>query len=58
MQPPLLSGQGPSIPKISNDEKPPPITSPKDYTLPKMTNQSQSLGGSFGGGSDVQGFNL
>tara|TARA_A100001037_G_C15105061_1_gene616004 strand:- start:1105 stop:1671 length:567 start_codon:yes stop_codon:yes gene_type:complete len=55
MQPPLLSGQGPSPPQITTPEVPPPTPSPQqpsqpaqEYTLPKMTNQSNSMGGGFG----------
>ena len=60
MAPPLL-GAGPSPPVISTDESPPATPPPpaQEFTLPKIsTGQSASLGGSFGGGSDVQGFNL
>jgi hypothetical protein len=50
MQAPLLSGQGPTPPQISMPEVPPP--SPprpqQEFTLPKMTNQSNSMGGGFG----------
>ena len=57
MQVPLLSGQGPSLPQISMPEVPPPSpTQPQqEFTLPKMTNQSNSMGGGFGsmmGGND------
>jgi hypothetical protein len=50
MQAPLLSGQGPSPPQISMPETPPPQpTQPQqEFTLPKMTNQSNSLGNGFG----------
>jgi hypothetical protein len=46
MQPPLLSGQGPSPPQISTDEKPMAVPPPpqQEFTLPKMTNQSNSMG--------------
>lgn len=50
MNAPLLAGQGPSPPQISTDEKPvatPPPPS-QEFTLPKMTNQSSSMGGGFG----------
>jgi len=56
MQAPLLSGQGPSLPQISMPEVPPPApTQPQqEFTLPKMTNQSNSMGGGFGmGGNDA-----
>ena len=42
MNAPLLSGQGPSPPQISTDEKPVSVPPPpqQEFTLPKMTNQS------------------
>ena len=52
MAPPLLAGKGPSPPQISTEanqvEMPPPPQ--QEFTLPKMTNQSSSMGGGFGGG--------
>ena len=56
MQPPLLSGQGPSPPQITTPEVPsPPPAAPvmqqqeqQAFTLPKMTNYSTSLGQSDG----------
>ena len=58
-----LMGSGPSPPQISNDQPqvPPPSAPSQEYTLPKMTSQSSSLGsgfGSSGSGMEVQGFNL
>lgn len=49
--PPLLAGQGPSIPQISTQEKSVemPPTPTAEFTLPKITNQSNSMGG---GGSN------
>ena len=50
MNAPLLAGQGPSPPQISTDEKPvatPPPPS-QEFTLPKMTNQSNSMSSGFG----------
>ncbi len=62
MKAPLLPGAGPSPPAISTDEKPvPPPTQPKqDFTLPKMTSQSNQLGNAFnlGGSPEPTGFNL
>ena len=52
MNAPLLSGQGPSPPQIPTQEAPPPVNPPpqQEFTLPKMTNQSSSMGSSgFGG---------
>ena len=51
MNAPLLGGQGPSPPQISTDEKPVATPTPpqQEFTLPKMTNQSSSMGGGFGG---------
>ena len=51
MNAPLLGGQGPSPPQISTDEKPVEMPPPQqEFTLPKMTNQSSSMGSSgFGG---------
>jgi len=62
MNAPLL-GQGPSVPKDTQQVQVPPILrQPKEeYTLPKLTSQSTSMGGGFGGaGSSMgpQGFNL
>jgi len=50
MQAPLLSGQGPSPPQVSTMEVPPPTQAQpqQEFTLPKMTNQSNSMGGGFG----------
>ena len=47
MAPPLLPGQGPSPPKISTQEKPVdmPSTPTAEFTLPKITTQSTSMGG-------------
>jgi len=47
MAPPLLAGQGPSIPQISTQEKPVdmPSTPTAEFTLPKITTQSTSMGG-------------
>ena len=62
MNAPLLSGQGPSPPQISTDEK--PIASPpqQEFTLPKMTNQSSSMGsssfGSMMGSQEPSGYSL
>lgn len=52
MAPPLLAGKGPSPPQISTDEKPVEMPPPpqQEFTLPKMTNQSSSMGGGFGNG--------
>tara|TARA_B100002019_G_scaffold284306_1_gene291803 strand:+ start:674 stop:1276 length:603 start_codon:yes stop_codon:yes gene_type:complete len=52
MAPPLLAGKGPSPPQISTDEKPVDMPPPpqQEFTLPKMTNQSSSMGGGFGNG--------
>tara|TARA_Y100001958_G_C21238847_1_gene565998 strand:- start:676 stop:1236 length:561 start_codon:yes stop_codon:yes gene_type:complete len=63
MQPPLLTGQGPSPPKISNDEQSIPVSQPKqpepDFTFPKSTSQTSSLGAFSGAGSGpVEGFNI
>ena len=51
MNAPLLGGQGPSPPQISTQETPPATPPPpqQEFTLPKMTNQSASMGGGFGG---------
>tara|TARA_B100000900_G_scaffold415980_1_gene448268 strand:+ start:2313 stop:2876 length:564 start_codon:yes stop_codon:yes gene_type:complete len=49
MNAPLLSGQGPSPPQISTDEKPVATPPSPEFTLPKMTNQSNSMGGGFSG---------
>jgi hypothetical protein len=62
-----LVGQGPAIPQDTQQVKVPPvIQSPQEYTLPKLTSQSQSMGSQsqtgfngFGGaGSGPSGFNL
>jgi len=63
MNAPLLGGQGPSPPQISTQEAPPPVNLPQkqEFTLPKMTNQSSSMGGGFGslmGSSEPTGFSL
>ena len=56
MNAPLLSGEGPSPPKVQSSAPQP------EFTLPKMTNQSSSMSAGFGSdsGSDLgpQGFNL
>jgi len=59
MAAPLLGpaqGQGPVIPQDTQQVKVPPIMRQpsEEYTLPKLTSQSASLGGGMG----VQGFNL
>ena len=53
---PVAKGQGPSIPQDTQQVKVPPVMRQpsEEYTLPKMTSQSSSLGG----GMSVQGFNL
>ena len=62
MQAPLLGGQGPSPPQISTQETAPQQAPPQqEFTLPKMTNQSSSMGGGFGsltGSSEPSGFSL
>ena len=64
MNAPLLDGQGPSIPVATQPAiKVPPVQKQEEYTLPKMTSQSTSMGGgpSFGGagsGMGVSGYNL
>jgi len=45
MAPPLLSGQGPTPPQVTSQE---PQQQAPEFTLPKMTNQSNSMGGGFG----------
>ena len=47
MAPPLLPGQGPSHPQISTQEKPveTPMAPTTEFTLPKITTQSTSMGG-------------
>jgi len=45
MAPPLLSGQGPTPPQVTS--QPPPQQAP-EFTLPKMTNQSNSMSSGFG----------
>ena len=64
MKPPLLDGQGPSIPVATQPAiRVPPIQKTEEYTLPKMTSQSTSLGsgsafGNAGSGGIPGGFNL
>jgi hypothetical protein len=63
MNAPLLSGMGPSPPQISTDEKTIATPSPpqQEFTLPKMTNQSSSMGGGFGslmGSNEPSGYSL
>jgi len=63
MNAPLLSGQGPSPPQISTDEKPVMTPPPpkQEFNLPKMTNQSSSMGGGFSsllGSNEPTGFSL
>lgn len=66
MAPPLLSGQGPSLPQITTMEKPVdmqmPSTPTAEFTLPKLTNESRSMGSVSGGGgyasSEPVGFSL
>ena len=63
MNAPLLSGMGPSPPQISTQEAPPPMNPPpqQEFTLPKMTNQSSSMGGGFGslmGSNEPSGYSL
>ena len=62
MNAPLLSGQGPSPPQISTDEKPPATPPQQEFTLPKMTNQSSSMGsssfGSMMGSQEPSGYSL
>ena len=59
MQPPLLSGQGPSLPQITTPEVPPPTPPPaqpaQEYTSSRPTNQSNSMGGGFGMDSGIGG---
>jgi hypothetical protein len=64
MNAPLLSGQGPSPPQISSSEQPaatPPPPS-QEFTLPKMTNTSNSMGssafGSLSGSSEPGGYSF
>ena len=57
MAAPLLGpAQGPAIPRDTQQVKVPPIMRQpsEEYTLPKLTSQTASLGGGMG----VQGFNL
>ena len=62
MSGPLMGGgQGPSPPQITS--APPPVKEKQEFTLPKLSNSQNSLGGSgsFGGagsGMDPSGFNL
>tara|TARA_B110000971_G_scaffold219019_1_gene259136 strand:+ start:318 stop:731 length:414 start_codon:yes stop_codon:yes gene_type:complete len=51
---PLLSGQGPSPPVVTSQEVQRQPEAKEEFTLPKMTNQSNSMGGGFGSltGSD------
>ena len=64
MNAPLLGGQGPSPPQISTDEKPVATPPPpqQEFTLPKMTNQSSSMGspgfGSLMGSNEPSGYSL
>ena len=69
MSGPLLGGQGPSPPQITSSPpqtviSPPPTQaqpSQPEFSLPKMTNQSNSMGGGFGSsgsGMEPSGFNL
>ena len=62
MNAPLLDGQGPPIPTATQSAMP-KVPPPKEqHTLPKLTSQSTSMGGGFGGaGSGMpppSGFNL
>ena len=54
MAPPLLAGQGPSIPQISTQGQPVdmPSTPTAEFTLPKITNQSVSMGSNGSNGSN------
>jgi len=59
MNAPLL-GQGPSIPQDTQQVKVPPVmqqpaVSKEEYTLPKLTSQSTSMGGGFGGAGSGMG---
>ena len=70
MSAPLLSGQGPSPPQITSAPPPtvaapPPkqVTQPSqpEFSLPKMTTQSSSMGGGFGSagsGMEPSGYNI
>lgn len=64
MNAPLLGstgqGQGPAIAQDTQQVQVPPILrQPKEeYTLPKLTSQSSSMGGGFGGSGGISGFNL
>jgi hypothetical protein len=62
MNAPLLGGQGqgPAIAKDTQQVQVPPILrQPKEeYSLPKLTSQSSSMGGGFGGPGGISGFNL
>jgi len=66
MAPPLLAGQGPSLPQITTMEKPVdmqmPSTPTAEFTLPKLTNESRSMGSVSGGSGYAQsepiGFSL
>ena len=65
MNAPLLGGIGPSPPQITSSPPPsvpsPPTQAQPDFSLPKMTNQSNSMGGGFGSsgsGMEPSGFNL
>ena len=51
MNAPLLGGQGPSIPQDTQQVKVPPVLKQpsQEFTLPKLTSQSTSMGGGFGG---------
>ena len=58
-----LMGQGPSVPQVTQPAQvqvPPPVQK-EEYTLPKLTSQSSSMGGGFGGagsGMGPSGYNL
>ena len=65
MNAPLMSGQGPSPPQVTSS--PPtqvqsqPSQAQQGFNLPKLSNESKSMGGQFGGaGSSMEpsGFNL
>jgi len=63
MNAPLLTGQGPSLPQITSVPPTQPAQQPsqQDYNLPKLSNQSKSMGGGFGSagsGMEPSGFNL
>ena len=62
MNAPLLGGQGPSIPRDTQQVKVPPVLRQpsEEYTLPKLTSQSTPMGGGFGnaGSAGPSGFNV